>query len=121
MEPAQLQLTNTYSGSDLILAYLATGLWLFATGGAWILGFRAIVASLADRRRLVSALRWGTLAASTDLVGLIVMIAVANPVRWQTAGWLISLIPLGLTMLAVLLATRPEPVSLSSETEATGW
>lgn len=118
MDQTQLALANTYSGFGLVMAYLAMGLWLSATAGAWILGFRAIFAAIADRRRLVGALRWGTMAASLDLVGLIVMTTVANPVRWRTIGWLISLIPLALTMLAVLLASRPSSELASTDSEA---
>lgn len=108
MEEGPLVFSNGYSGYHLVLAYLATGLWLSATGGAWLLGLRTVVAGLmSDRRRLVSALRWGTLAGIVDLFGLAVMVTVANPVQWQTLGWLISLAPLGLAFLGVLLGSRP--------------
>jgi hypothetical protein len=107
MDTSTLDLPQATSGLPLSVAYLAFSLWITATSAAWILGLRALVCSMTDRRRpLVNALRWGTWAASVDLFGLIVMVAMANPVRYRTGGWLLSLAPLGLAVVAVIIGTR---------------
>lgn len=122
MDDKRLVVAEYGQGVGLALAYLATGLWLTATVAAWLLSLRAIVGAFAPRRRLVTALRWATFAVFVNLFGLIVMVGFANPVKWQTGAWFISVAPLGLSVLAVLLGTRAEapPVSNFAQTPHSG-
>jgi hypothetical protein len=57
----------------------------------------------------VAALRWATQAAVVHLFGLGIMVAIANPARWNTRAWFLSVGPLLFWVLAVLAAAgRPE-------------
>jgi hypothetical protein len=88
-----------------ILGNLPIGLWLASLLGSWVFAGWALVASLRGGRRLVFALRWGTVACVVQLMGLSAMVFVDNPERWKPLAWLVSLTPLGLALFAVVVAS----------------
>ncbi len=109
--------TTLFAASDLSVALqfrLVPSVWLAATVLAWLLGIRGIAAAIWDSRRMVSALRWSTNAILADLIGLVIMVAVANPERWSTGAWCLSLVPVGVCLLAVGLAAVMEPAGVQT-------
>jgi hypothetical protein len=91
------------------VANVAAGVWLSASVAAWLLSLRTLATAFwGHGRRFVNALRWATWTMSVNLLGLIVMVSVVNPIRYRTGGWFLSLAPLTLTVVAVMVASRAE-------------
>ena len=84
---------------------LPIGLWLASLAGSWGFAVWGLRAGLGRGRRLVLALRWGTVACIVELMGLVGMVFIDNPERWRPMAWVVSLAPVGLAMLAVLIAS----------------
>ena len=101
----------------LTAANLSLGIWLAALGASWLFSILAFVGSVSNRRRrLVRVLRSATTACVAELVGLTIMVAIANVSRWNFLAWLASVCPFLLALLAVVIASgrgqETEPTTL---------
>jgi hypothetical protein len=88
-----------------VIGNLPIGLWIASLLGAWCFAAWGLVASLRGGRRLILALRWSTVSCIIEFMGLAAMVLMDNPERWKPLAWMISLTPLGLAVLAVMIAS----------------
>ncbi len=87
------------------LGNLPIGLWLASLMGSWVFSGWALRSSLGGGRRLVLALRWGTVACIVEFMGLAAMVLIDNPERWKPLAWALSLTPVALAVAAVMVAS----------------
>lgn len=93
-----------YAAGDIFAARLPVGLWIASLVGSWGLALGALAAVGRKGRRMAPALRRATAACLVELLGLAAMVFLNNAGQWSSRAWLLSFSPLGLAVVAVVLA-----------------